>query len=540
MATTHTPPNEYDKEAVVDVSTNGHDVETGEAAKGGVLQRDLKNRHMQMIAIGGAIGAGLFVGSGGALQKGGPAALVIGYCIIGIMLLCTCLALAEMAVLYPVNGAFYTYIVRFVDPSWGFAMGWQYALSWLTVLPFELIAASITIEFWRDDIHMAVWVTVFLVALIIVQIFGVRGYGEVEFVLSIIKIMACVGFIILGIIINCGGVGDRGYLGVKFWKDPGAFTNFKGFCSVFVVAAFSFGGTEMVGLAAAESANPRKSIPMASKQVFWRIAIFYILNLFIVGLILPHDDERLMGASGANTKASPFVLAIQDAKIKVLPSIMNAVITISVLSVANSCTFGSTRTMQAMSTRGMAPKFLQYIDNKGRPLWCVAIQLAFGLLAYIGESSKGGEVFGWLLALTGLGYLFVWGSICWAHIRMRSGMKAQGVNMNLIPYKNPFGLIGSYLGLGLNILALIATFYNALYPANGNPPDAEAFFGSFLAFPVVILLYVGYKVYSREWRMLVPPSEMDLATGCVMLEEEEPKEPFSWASLPKKLIRGVI
>ncbi|RBR25800.1 uncharacterized protein FIESC28_01393 [Fusarium coffeatum] len=531
-----TPPADYGKEAVLDVSET-RDVETGEVKNGG-LQRDLKNRHMQMIAIGGAIGAGLFVGSGGALQKGGPAALLIGYLIIGIMLLCTCLALAEMAVLYPVNGAFFTYICRFVDPSWGFAIGWQYALAWLTVLPFELIAASITIKFWREDINMAVWVSVFLVTLIGIQFFGVRGYGEVEFVLSIIKICACVGFIILGIVINCGGVGDQGYIGTKYWHDPGAFTSFKGFCAVFVVAAFSFGGTEMVGLAAAESADPRRSIPMASKQVFWRIAIFYILNLFIVGLILPANDERLMGASGANTKASPFVLAIQDAGIKVLPSIMNAVITIAVLSVANSCTFGSTRTIQAMAERNMAPNFFKYIDSKGRPLYCVALQIAFGLLAYIGAAPQGMEIFGWLLALTGLGFLFVWGSICLAHIRMRAGMKAQGVNLNLIPYKTPFGVAGSYLGLGLNILALIASFYTALYPASGASPAAEAFFSSYLAFFSVAILYIGYKVCTRKWQMYVRPSEMDLSTGAVFLEEEEPKEPFVWADAPKRVLRS--
>jgi yeast amino acid transporter len=351
-------------------------------------------------------------------------------------------------------------------------MGWDYALAWLTVLPFELVAASITIQFWREDINMGVWVAVFLVLLAVIQIFGVRGYGEVEFVLSIIKIAACTGFIILGIVINCGGVGDQGYLGAKYWYDPGAFQNgFNGFAGVFVVAAFAFGGTELVGLAAAESANPRRAIPMATKQVFWRIAFFYVVNLFILGLIVRSDDERLLGASGANTKASPFVIAIQDAGIQVLPSIFNAVITISVISVANSCTFGSTRTMQAMAERGMAPAFLAYVDKKGRPLWCIVVQIAFGLLAFIGESADQKKVFSWLLALSGLSYFFVWGSICLAHVRFRMAWKLQGFSLEQIPYRVPLGIWGSVIGLFLNALCLIATFYNALY-VSLFPPGA--------------------------------------------------------------------
>jgi amino acid transporter len=145
---------------------------------------------------------------------------VIGFAVIGTMLLFTMQALGELAVMFPVNGAFYTYIVRFVDPSWGFAIGWEYAIGWLTVLPFELTAASITIQYWRDDIHVSVWITVFLVFLVGVQIFGVRGYGEVEFVLSMIKIVACLGFIIFGIIANAGGIpgDDRGYIGFRYCK----------------------------------------------------------------------------------------------------------------------------------------------------------------------------------------------------------------------------------------------------------------------------------------------------------------------------------
>ena len=296
----------------------------------------------------------------------------------------------------------------------------------------------------------------------------------------------------------------------------------------------------MVGLAAAESANPRKAIPAASKQVFWRIAIFYIVNLFILGLILPYNDERLMGSSGANTKASPFVLAIQDAKIKVLPSIFNAVITISVLSVANSCTYGSTRTMQAMAERNHAPKFLSYVDNKGRPIWCIVVQLAFGLLAYIGESGKSGEVFGWLLALTGVAFIFVWGTICFTHIRMRAGMASQGISTGLLPYRTPFGVTGSWIGLGLNCLCVIATFYNALQPSKGAVPDAKTFFQSFLTGPVVLVMYVGHKLATRNWRFHVPAHEMDLATGANYLEEEEPVEPKTWGSLPMRIVHAVI
>lgn len=354
----------------------------------------------------------------------------------------------------------------------GFAMGWDYALGWLTVLPFEITAAGLTIDFWRTDINIGVWIAVFLFILSLVQVFGVRGYGEVEFALGMIKIVAVVGFIIFGIVVDCGGVKSdpRGYIGAHYWHEPGAFKNgFKGFCSVFVTAAFAFGGTELVGLAAAEAANPRKTLPTATKQVFWRITTFYVLSLFIVGLILPSDDPDLLGSSGANTKASPFVLAIQMAGVKGLPSVFNAVITISVISVANSCTFASTRTMQALAVRGMGPKFLMYTDKKGRPIWCIVIQIIFGFLAFINEASVGSTVFTWLLSLSGLSYFFVWGSICLSHIRFRHGWKVQGHTLDELPYQASFGVVGSYFGFGLNVIALIATFYVALFVSPPSP-----------------------------------------------------------------------
>ncbi|ETS76387.1 hypothetical protein PFICI_11774 [Pestalotiopsis fici W106-1] len=518
------------------------DEEVGVTKRGDALRKDLKSRHMQMIAIGGSIGAGLFIGSGSALANGGPASLVICYLIVGLMLLFTMQALAEMAVLYPVNGAFFTYVVRFVDPSWGFAVGLDYALSWLTVLPFELTAASLTIGFWRKDLSVAIWISVFLVLLIIIQFFGVRGYGEVEFILSIIKICACIGFILFGIIYNCGGVGDQGYIGARYWYDPGAFNHgFNGFAGVFSVAAFSFSGTELSGLAAAESANPRKAIPKATKQVFWRILFFYVINLLILGLILPYDDKRLAEGSTANTKYSPFVMAIQDAGVQVLPHIFNAVITISVISVANSCTYGSTRTLQAMAERGMWPSIFAYVDKKGRPLWCVVLQLAFGFLAYIGVAGNQGTIFNWLLSLSGLSSFFVWGSICLAHLRFRAGWKHQGYGLQQLPYQAPAGVIGSVIGLMLNCLAIIATFYTALYPSPDASPDPEVFFQVFLAAPVSIAFYLFWKIYSRDGRFFVRVHEMDLKSGLrALLPEDEPVPEKTWKGLPMRIVRSVF
>lgn len=180
--------------------------------------------------------------------------------------------------MYPVSGGFYTYATRFIDPSWGFAMGWNYVFQWVIVLPLELTVCGLTVQYWNQDISVAVWITVFLVAIIIVNIFGTLGYAEEEFWASALKLTATVIFIIISFILVLGGGPSNGiynkYWGARLWYEPGAFENgFKGFCSVFVTAAFAFSGTELVGLAAAEARNPVKALPGAIKQVFWRITL---------------------------------------------------------------------------------------------------------------------------------------------------------------------------------------------------------------------------------------------------------------------------
>ncbi|KAH3672427.1 hypothetical protein WICMUC_004263 [Wickerhamomyces mucosus] len=476
------------------------------------LHKSLKNRHLQMIAIGGAIGTGLFIGSGGALASGGPAALIIGWFLTGIMVYSTVQALGELAVRFPISGGFNVYSTRFIDPSWGFAMGWNYALQWLIVLPLELVAASITIGFWNDTINKAAWVAIFYSIIVFINLFGVKGYGEAEFFFSTVKVLAVIGFIILGIILDCGGGPKGGYIGGRYWSNPGAFSNgFKGVCSIFVTAAFSFSGTELVGLGACETKNPRKSLPRATKQVFWRITLFYIISLTLVGLLVPYDDSRL-GAS-SNASASPFVLAIENAGISGLPSVINVVIIIAVLSVANSSVYGCSRTLTALAVQGMAPKQFAYVDRAGRPLVSVVVSLVFGLLCFLAASSKEGEVFDWLLSLSGLSSVFTWGSVCFCHIRFRYAMKVQGRDANAeLAFMAQSGTIGSYFGVLLNTLTLVAQFYVALFPIGGEP-NASDFFQSYLAFPVIFAFYAFHKIWKRNWILYVRAKDIDLDTG---------------------------
>jgi len=277
---------------------------------------------------------------------------------------------------------------------------------------------------------------------------------------------------------------------------------------VFVTAAFAFSGTELVGLAAAETQNPRKMIPTATKQVFWRVTFFYLVSLLIVGFLVPYNDPDLLNGSGSTT--SPFVIAIKHARIKALPSIFNAVILISVLSVGNSSTFATSRTLTALAGYGYAPRFFMYVDREGRPLVSLIIVLVFGCLAYIDLSSSSTTVFNWLLSLGGLSALFSWGSICFAHIRFRHAWKAQGHTVEELPFKAALGEWGSWFGGLFNVLVLIVTFYVSVWPI-GVKPNAKSFFLSYLAAPIILASFLGHLIIKHP--PLVRVEEMDIDTG---------------------------
>ena len=311
-----------------------------------------------------------------------------------------------------------------------------------------------------------------------------------------------------------------------------------------MTAAFAFTGTELVGLAAAETANPRKTIPTATKQVFWRICIFYVVSLTIVGLLVPWNEPRLITTdtpenyekqSAHNTKASPFVIAISNAGIEGLDAVMNVVIMIAVVSVGNSAVYGSSRTMAALAEQHQAPRIFAYIDRQGRPLVSILFAALIGLLAYLAATPKQEDVFTWLMAMSGLSSIFTWTSICLAHIRFRKAWAIQGRSLDDLAFRSQPGIVGSYVGFIFNLLVLVAQFWVGFAPVGWETKTARentsSWFEAYLAVPIVLAFYIPYKIWYRT--PFIKYEDMDLTTGMRELNltdllAEERKEQATW------------
>lgn len=500
--------------------------QTGKVADmndGSDLKKGMKKRQLQMIALGGCVGSGLLVASGKALVFG-PASVLIAWVWVSTFLYCTMQSLAELSSYLPVEGSFAIYLARFIHPSWGFAMGWNYALFWVVVLPLELVAASMTINFWKGSLkyNNDAWIAIEYVLIIGVNLCGQRGFAETEFVASIIKLLGIVGFDIFGICMAAGAT-KVGYIGGKYWHDPGSFTDgFKGVVSVLITATYSLAGTELIGLTATESKeNPRKIFPAATKQVLYRVAIFYVFSLALIGFLVPKNHPQL--GAGDNS-ASPFVIALTEAGQQGLASVFNVVILVALLAIGNSAVYGFSRTMLGLAKENLAPKQFMYVDRKGRPLVGIGVCAFVGLLSFVAASPKQAEVFAWLMALSGLSTLFTWGSICGAHIQFRRALKHQGRSLEELPYVANTGYIGAWYGLFMNVLVLCFQFWISVWPIYGPKgdgdltPSASYFFQQYLAAPIVLAFflfhYLGiYRAWKHNWKLLVPVSQIDIDTG---------------------------
>lgn len=298
-------------------------------------------------------------------------------------------------------------------------------------------------QYWTD-INSALWIVLVIVLTFVVGISLISVYGEVEFFFALLKIALVIFLIILGLVINLGGIPGQGRIGFRYWKTPGPFVEyiatgswgkFLGYWACMSNAVFSFAGVESVAMAAAETHNPRRAIPNACKRVFARVSIFYILAVLIVGMLVASDDERLADESGTAAQ-SPFVIAASGAGIKAIPSVVNAIVITSAWSSSNQALLAGTRVLYSLALKGQAPRVLLRTTPWGVPYVCVLIQTAFMFLAFMSLSSSALTVFYWFLNLTACGVLISWITILTNHQRLILAMKKQGLPLSSLPWHN--------------------------------------------------------------------------------------------------------
>ncbi|KAJ2963724.1 hypothetical protein NQZ79_g1260 [Umbelopsis isabellina] len=484
------------------------------------LRRGLKARHIQMIALGGTIGTGLFVASGKAIATGGPAGSLLAYMTVGVLVFCVMMSLGEMAAYIPIAGSFGHFATRYVDSSMGFCVGWVYWANWAVGVAVELTGVAIIMEYWVSSINSVVWSIIALVIVASFNIFSVKGYGEVEYWFSFIKVITVVIFVIVGLCVDTGSVGGVNH-GASNWHIPGApfVDGFLGYFNCLIAAAFSFNGVEIVGITAGESANPHKTVPSAVKQVFVRIVLFYVLTILVIGLNIPYTDPRLLSASGTNVAVSPFTLVFQMAGAAWAADLMNAILLITMLSAANSGVYSSSRTLLALAEDGKAPRFLTFINRFGIPLWTILASCLIGCLAFLTSLFGSGVVFNWLTNLTSVAGLITWVIISITHVRFRQGFIAQGHSLKSLPYVAPFF---PYCDIFSIVIGTIVIFGQGYKTFTTDPIDASGVIAAYIGLIFGIVLYVGHKIIRRP--SFVKTSEMDFETGRLQKSIEDDTE----------------
>lgn len=394
------------------------------------------------------------------------------------------------------------------------------------------------ISFWlpQEKVNAGVWITIFLILIVSINYFGVRFFGEFEFWLSSFKVIVILGIILLSFILMLGGGPDHDRKGFRYWQDPGAFAEyidtgaagrFYAFWSTMVSATFAYLGTELVGVTVGEAQNPRKTIPRAIKLTFYRILVFYVLSVLLVGTLVRYNDPKLLFAtSDANTKsgsaaASPFVVAVENASIPVLPHILNACILCFVFSAANSDLYIATRTIYGLAREGKAPKIFARTDRRGVPVYALGICSLFALLAYMNVSSDSKTVFKYFVNLVTIFGLLTWISILVTHIYFVRARRAQGVEDKDLAYVAPFGVIGSYGALGFCILIALTKNYDVFtYNPEWGNFDYKNFITAYLGIPLYLILIFGYKFTHRDEEK-VTPETADLFTGKDEIDRQE-------------------
>lgn len=460
------------------------------------LQRKLQSRHLSMIAIGGSIGTGLFVASGATIANAGPGGALLAYLLIGLMVYFLMTSLGEMAAFMPVSGSFAAYGSHFVDPAFGFAQGWNYWYNWAITVAVELAASAIIMKYWFPEVPGYVWSAGFLAIIVALNAFTVKGFGEAEFWCSLIKVVTVIAFIGIGMLMVFGimhGDSHPGWSNLSTGDAPFV-GGFPALLSVAMIAGFSFQGTELIGVAAGESEDPGKNIPRAVRQVFWRILLFYVFAIFIIGVLLPYNDPQLLKNDVTDISSSPFTLVFDRAGLALAAAVMNSVILTAILSAGNSGMYASTRMLYTMACNGMAPKWLAGLSRNGVPVNALIATTLVAMLCFLTSLFGDQAVYMWLMSASGMSGFIAWLGIAICHYRFRKGYLLQGGELHHLPYRALFFPFGPLLAFLLCLLVTLGQDYTAF---TADTIDWKGAAATYIGIPIFFMLWLGYKLKNK-------------------------------------------
>ncbi|MES9739933.1 amino acid permease [Peribacillus frigoritolerans] len=469
----------------------------------GSLQRKLQSRHLTMMAIGGAIGTGLFVSSGSTISTAGPGGALAAYILVGIMVYFVMNSLGELSAFLPVPGAFDIYASKYIDPALGFALGWNYWYTTAITVPADLVASTLIMKYWFPDSPSILWSALFLGLLLILNVLSVKAYGESEYWFAGIKVISIIVFLVIGVAMIFGIMGGHTVGFSNFTQGDAPFHG--GLVSIFsvvLIAGFAFQGTEVIATAAGETENPSKNVPKAIRSIFWRILIFYVLTIFVIGLIIPYTDPNLLKSGVQNVSISPFTLVLQRAGLAFAASVMNAVLLTSVLSAANSAMYASSRMLWALAKEGKAPRIFASLNRKGIPMMALCTTAFIGLASFLASLFGNGSVFIWLVNASALTGFIKWFGIAVSHYRFRKAYVAQGRDLNELPFKAKWYPLGPVITL---LFFVVFIFGQTLF--YGDQISWAEIIATYIGLPIFLLLWLGYKIIKKT--KMVPLMECD-------------------------------
>ncbi|RHZ60125.1 uncharacterized protein CDV56_108299 [Aspergillus thermomutatus] len=492
-------------------------------------KRGIQSRHAQMIAIGGIIGTGLFVGTGEALAVAGPANLFLAFATICFFVYGMVTTVMTVGTYLPGEGtSMAAYASRYVSKSLGFAMGWLYWYSYGIIVAYEITAAALVIDYWPNNINVAVWLTIMLVVILGLNLMPVRVYAESEFWFASLKIIMIVGLLLLSFILAVGGGPSHERLGFRYWNDPGLMNKYLvdgsagrlcAFVYALVFSMFSFVfGPELVVLTSGEMRSPRRNLPRAANNFIWRLIVFYVLSALAIGVICPSNASGLTNG-GVGAAASPWTIAIREAGITVLPSVINGGIILSAWSSGNSYLYMSSRSLYSMACEGSAPQIFSRTNRFGVPVNAVLASSLYALLSYLNTSSSSSSVFTWLINITNTAGFISWICCCIIFLRFMEACKAQGITN--LPYQSVLQPYATWVCLVFFTLLCLVNGFSVFFPGHCS---TQTFVTSYAGIPAFIVIYLVHRTVHRNDRWAYRPEEVDLTTGLeeiAALEAEE-------------------